>query len=158
VKSRQLIGIKQLNGLRVTLVQRANLAPRAADFGAGAFQHFLVVRILPLHQVFDDLKKSLALLCHSVFPGTGAAITGYNFGRVIDHLCKNHSPRCCQRTPCPPKVQRAWVAVADGLFARRCNIDGVERQGDFDEFFRGFDAWHWVITLAGRMPALLFYL
>jgi hypothetical protein len=55
-------------------------------------------------------------------------------GGVVDHLREDHGPRSSQRTPRPPQVQRARVPVADALLARAGSVDGVERQGDFDEF------------------------
>ena len=39
-----------------------------------------------------------------------------------------------QRPPRPPQVQRARVAVADGLLACASLVDGFEREGDLDEF------------------------
>ena len=46
---------------------------------------------------------------------------------------------CGQRTARPPQMQRARMPVADGFLARRGGVDIVQRQGDFDEFFGGFD-------------------
>ena len=56
-------------------------------------------------------------------------------GRVIHHLAENHRPRRGQRPSRPPEVQGGRVAVADGFLSRRGDVDGVEGQGDFDEFF-----------------------
>ena len=55
-------------------------------------------------------------------------------GRVVDHLGEDHRPSCGQRPSCPPQVQRARVPVPDRLLPRRRPIDGVERQGDLDQF------------------------
>ena len=57
----QLVRIEQLGGLRVVLVQLADLAPRAANLLTGALQHFLVGGVLPLHEVFDDFEEPLPL-------------------------------------------------------------------------------------------------
>ena len=42
----------------------------------------------------------------------------------------------------PPQVQRAGVAVANGLFAGTGHVDVVQREGDFDEFLGGADIRH----------------
>ncbi|MCY1526753.1 hypothetical protein D9M68_617930 [compost metagenome] len=133
VKGGQLVGVEKFSGLRVALVQFADLSPRAADFSAGALQHLLVVGVLPPHKVFDDLEQSLALgLCLFLVDAVAEAAALLVAG-VVDHLREDHGPRRCQRTPRPPQVQRAGVAVADGFLSRSSDIDGIERQGDFDE-------------------------
>ncbi len=149
VEGRQLVGVEQLGGLRVGFVQLAGLAPGAADFGAGALQHFFVIGVLPLHQVFDDLEQALALdggffLVDAIFEAAALLVAG-----VVDHLRKDHRPRRRQRAARPPQVQGAGVAVADGFFARGGGVDGVQRQGDFDEFFGGFDGGHGVSCSSG---------
>ena len=58
-------------------------------------------------------------------------------GRVVDELREQHCAACSKRAACPPKVQRAWVAVADALLAGGFAVDDVERKGDFDEL-----GWH----------------
>ena len=55
--------------------------------------------------------------------------------RVVHHLREDHRPRRRQRPPRPPQVQRARMPVPDRLLPRRCLVDRLERQGDFDEFF-----------------------
>ena len=57
--------------------------------------------------------------------------------RVVHHLREDHRPRRRQRPPRPPQVQRARVSVADRLLPRRGLVDGLERQGDFDELLGG---------------------
>jgi hypothetical protein len=34
---------------------------------------------------------------------------------------------------CPPQVQHAGMPVAGGFLARRFFVDGIQRQGDFDQ-------------------------
>ena len=43
------------------LVKRASLAPALPNFLARASEHFFVVGVLPLHEIFDDLEQALAL-------------------------------------------------------------------------------------------------
>src|SRR5690606_28681495 len=69
VEGGEILRVEQLGRLRMVLVELAGLAPGAADLGAGAFEDFLVVGVLPLHQVFNDLEQALALEAHCVFPG-----------------------------------------------------------------------------------------
>ena len=52
---------------------------------------------------------------------------------VIDERGEEHGATRGQRSPRPPEVQRRRVTVPYRLLARRLAIDGLERQGDFDE-------------------------
>ena len=54
--------------------------------------------------------------------------------RVVHHLREDHRPRRRQRPPRPPQMQRARMPVADRLLPRAGLVDGIQRQGDFDEF------------------------
>jgi hypothetical protein len=133
VQGGQLVGVEQLGGLRVVLVQLAHLPPRATNLGAGTLQHFFVCGVLPQHEVFDDFEQPLpldggVLFVLSVFEPAALLVAG-----IIDQLRKNHRPRRRQRSPRPPKVQRGGMPVADGFFPRTSHIDRVQRQGDFDE-------------------------
>src|SRR5215471_11887953 len=38
-----------------------------------------------------------------------------------------------ERPPRPPEVQRAGMAMSDGLLPRRRLVDGLQRQGDLDQ-------------------------
>ena len=144
----QRVRIEELGRLRMTLVERAGLAPALPDLLAGAGEHLLVVGVLPLHQVFDDLEQALTLdgRLFLVHPAPQLALVA----GVVDHLRKDHRPRRGQRPARPPQVQRAGVAVADRLLARRSDVDGVEREGDFDEFFWGLEGGH----VSGRQKAV----
>lgn len=126
--------------MEVVLVEFAGLAPRAADLGAGTLQHLFVVRVLPLHQVFHELEQTFPLdgSLFLVHPAPQVALVA----GVIDHLRKDHRPCRCQRPPRPPEVQRGRGAVANGLFPRSGNVDGIKRESNFDEFFGGFDGNH----------------
>ena len=53
--------------------------------------------------------------------------------RIVHHLREDHGPRRRERPPRPPQMQRARMPVTDGLLARRCLVDRVQRQGDLDE-------------------------
>ena len=41
--------------------------------------------------------------------------------------------------PHATQIQRAAIRMVDGLLSRRLAVDVVQRQGDFDEIFGGFD-------------------
>ena len=146
VKGGQPVGVEQLGSLRVVPVQFAHLAPGTADFGAGTLQHLLVVGVLPLDQILDDAEQPLALELrflpvHPVPEAAALLVAG-----IVDHLRKDHRPRRRQRPPRPPQVQRAGVAMADAFLTRGGGVDGIQRQGDFDEFSGGFDGGHCVLT------------
>ncbi|MCY1371699.1 hypothetical protein D9M69_588540 [compost metagenome] len=117
----------------MVLIQLAGFPPALPDLRPSALQYRFVVGVLPPHKVFDDLEQSLALgLCLFLVDAVAEAAALLVAG-VVDHLREDHGPRRCQRTPRPPQVQRAGVAVADGFLSRSSDIDGIERQGDFDE-------------------------
>ncbi len=100
------------------------------DLGPCAAKHFLVVHVLPLHQLLDEPEKALAL---GMLDGLGGKLLGVA-GRVIHDGREDHRTACGQRPSRPPQVRRARVAVSDGLLPRRLLVDGFEGQGDFDEF------------------------
>ena len=133
VQGRQLVGIEQLGGLRVVLVQLAHLPPRAANLGAGTLQHDLVGGVLPQHEVFDDFEQPLPLdggvpLVLPVFEPAALLVAG-----IIDQLRKDDRPRRRQRPPRPPQVQRGRMPMPDGFLPRASHIDRIQRQGDFDK-------------------------
>ena len=135
----QLVGIEQLGSLRVVLVQLADLAPRAANLGAGTVQHDLVGGVLPQHEVFDDFEQPLpldggVLLVLPVFEPTALLVAG-----IIDQLRKDDRPRRRQRPPRPPQMQSGRMPMPDRFLPRTGRIDGIQRQGDFDELAGGFD-------------------
>ena len=139
VQGGQLVGIEQLGGLRVVLVQLAHLPPRAANLGAGTLQHFLVGGVLPQHEVFDDFEQPLpldggVLLVLPVFEPAALLVAG-----IVDQLRKDDRPRRRQRPPRPPQMQRGRMSMPDGLLPRTSRIDRVQRQGDFDELAGRFD-------------------
>jgi hypothetical protein len=82
-----------------------------------------------LHQVLDDAEQALALL---LLLGLGGEQVGQRRG-VVHHLGEDHGAGRRQRPARPPEVQRRGVAVTDGFLARRGLVDGLEREGDFDE-------------------------
>ncbi len=134
VQGGQFVGIEQLGGLRVVLVQFAHLPPRAANLGTGTLQHFLVGGVFPLHEVFDDFEEPLPLdgsflLVLSVFEPAALLVAG-----IIDELRKDDRPRRRKWPPCPPKMNAARMRHAGWHFSRsaRC-IDRIQRKRDFDE-------------------------
>jgi hypothetical protein len=110
--------------------------PAPADFAAGALDRLLVRGVLPLHQALDDAEQAFALALLQRFgreqlrPGRG----------VVHQLREEHGARSGQRTARPPSVQREGVPMDGRLFPDAGGIDGVERQGDLDQFLpRGHD-------------------
>src|SRR5690606_2515826 len=137
MKAWQLLRIEQLGSLRMALIQLTGLTPAFPNFRSCALQHLFVVGVFPLHQLFDYFKQPLTLrrrlfLVHPT--AQMAFVTG-----VVDHLRKNHRPRRRQRPPRPPQVQSTGVAMTDRLFTSSRDVDRIQRQSDFDEFFGGFD-------------------
>jgi hypothetical protein len=59
--------------------------------------------------------------------------------RVIDQAGKDDGPAGGQRSPGPPQVEGAWVAVPDRFLAGAGFVDRFQGEGDFDQFFAG----HW---------------
>ncbi len=102
------------------------------DLGARPAQHLLVVDVLPLDQLLDEAEEALALAFLRFFGGELLRVAGW----VVHDGREDHRAARGQGAPRPPQVQRARVAVADGLLPRRFAVDGFEREGDFDEFFR----------------------
>ena len=123
----QLLGIEQLGGLRVVLVQLAHLTPRATNLGAGTLQHFLVGGVLPQHEVFNDFEQPLPLnggflLVLSVFESAALLVAG-----IIDQLGKDDRPRRRQRPPRPPQMKRRRMPMPDGFLSRARRIDRIKR-------------------------------
>ena len=108
----------------------AGAPPACPDLVARRLQHLLVGGVLPQHEILDDAEEPLALLLLLLHRREEVRITR----RVVHHLREDHRPRRRQRPPRPPQVQRARVAVADGLLAGTGLVDRLQRQGDFDEF------------------------
>src|SRR5262249_18430097 len=109
VERRQLVTVEELLGARMVHVLSACPAPALPDFCPCRFEHTLVVSVLPLHQLFNDVKQPLAFFLLSLFGGKQISASG----GIIHHLGKDHGPRRGQRPPCPPKMQRARMTVAD---------------------------------------------
>ena len=129
----QLVAVEEFAGARVVGVGRAGVAPALPDFVARLLQDLLVGGVLPLDQLLDDLEEALALLLLRLGRGEEVGMRG----GVVHHLREDHRPRRGQRAPRPPEMQGGRVAVADGFLAGRGDVDRVEGEGDFDEFFGG---------------------
>jgi hypothetical protein len=131
VEGGQLLGVEQLGGAGVVFIRLARPLPARPDLVARRLEHIFVVGVLPLHQVLDDLEQAPALrllrLCRweEVRVGRG----------VVHHLGEDDCPRRRQGPARPPQMQGGGVAMADGLLPLAGLIDGLEREGDFDEFF-----------------------
>ncbi len=127
----------------VVTVQLADLAPAFADFGAGAFQHFFIGGVFPQHQILNNGEQPFAAGGPGGFQVIGGNLAGVvQFplpGGVVDQLGKNHGAGRGQRSPRPPQMQRAGVAVPDRFFAGGGGVNGVQRQGHFDQFLGCFN-------------------
>ena len=90
---------------RLALVHLARFAPRLTNLLTRLLQHFFIVRVFPLHKLFDYLEKPVPLLCCRASPVRGWVLAVLLQG-VIHHLRENDRPRRCKRTPRPPKMKR----------------------------------------------------
>ena len=132
VEGGELVAVEELLRARVVGVLGTGAPPALPDFVPRRLQDLLVGGVFPQHQILDDLEEPLALL---LLAFRGREQVGVRRG-VVHHLREDHRPRRRQRPPRPPQVQRARVAVADGLLPRAGLVDGVERQRDLDELLR----------------------
>ncbi|EIK51239.1 hypothetical protein YO5_00755 [Stutzerimonas stutzeri TS44] len=141
MEGRQLFGIEQLSRLRVIAVKVTSLAPALPDRITGTLEHLLVIGVLPLDQLANNVEQLLALEFRFLLVHPIAQLT--LVARVVNHLGKDHRPRRGQRSPRPPQMQRTRMALTDSLFTGCGDVDVVQRQRDFDEFFWGFDRMHY---------------
>ena len=143
MKARQLVRVEQLGRLRMVAVQLTGLAPGLANLRARPLWHLLVGGVLPAHQFLKQPEQALATGRPTAFQMPRRHLARMlqlpRPGGIIHQLGKDHRPRRRQRSPRPPQVQGARMPVADRLLPRRCDIDGIERQGDFDQLLGGFD-------------------
>ncbi len=105
----------------------------AGDFLAGGVEHGLVVGVLPEHQLLDQAKEALAL---AQLVGVGRELLGDGAG-VINEGGEEDGAAGGQGAAGPPEVEGGGVAVANALLTRRGFVDGLQRQGDFDELLAG---------------------
>lgn len=135
----------QWNGTatREGIVDRRKLSATAlSDLNARPLNNLLVRRVLPNHQIFNDLEQPLPFILNCL---VGREAFGITAG-IIDHLCEQHSSTCRQRPSRPPRVKRRWMSVPDRLLACRCRVDGLKRDRDLDEFL-------FVVIGRGHKPA-----
>ncbi len=90
-----------------------------------------VSRVLPQHEILDDLEKPLPLFLLRLLRLENIRMRRW----IVHHLRENHRPRRRQRPPRPPQMQRRRMPMPNRLLPRRCLVDGFQRQSDFDEFF-----------------------
>ena len=128
MKRWKLVGIEELSRSWVIHVLLACPLPRAHDLSVSFGEQFLVGGIFPLHQLLDYSKESLALDMLGFFGHKDIRVRG----RIVHHLGKEDCACRCKWPPRPPQVQCRWVAVANGLFPCRGNIDRLQRKGNFD--------------------------
>ena len=137
MKGGQFFRIEERGCIGMITIQFAGLPPGFPDLCAGCVEHRLVVCVFPNHQVFNDFEKPLPLL--RSFYLVDAAVEVPFITGIVHKLSEEHCPRSRERSPRPPEMQSAGMAVADGLLSRCRHIDLVERQCHFDEFARTLD-------------------
>src|ERR1022692_4442308 len=104
------------------------------DLVMGSFQNRRVVRVVPLHQLFDQPEEPLTLF---VLVGFGRKLLR-KARWVIHQRSEQYRTARRQWAPRPPEMQRRWVPVPNRLLPRRLLIDRLQRQRDFDEFLFHF--------------------
>jgi hypothetical protein len=159
----ELFRVEEGGGVGVVGVGGAGLAPGFADFGARFFQHWLVGGVFPDDQFFEDLKEAITRCRPTGFEVAGGQFAGmleFPFpGGVVDELGEDDGAGGGEGAARPPEVEGAGVAVADRFFAGGGFVDGVEGEGDFDEFFGGDDGMghgvaFWLMRGAEPPPGL----
>ena len=138
----QDVGVEEGGGLRVFFVECAGFAPAFPDSIVGALEDVGVVAVFPLHQVADDVEEFFPPVFGFFFVDAAPEAFADFVARIVHHLREDHGAGGGQRPPRPPQVQGAGVAVADGFFARGSAVDVIQRQGDFNQFFRDVDGVH----------------
>ena len=123
--------IEQFFGTRMVRVLGAGRPPALPDLVTRMLEHLFVSRVLPLHEILDNLEKPLAFFLLLLLRLENIRMRG----RIVHHLRKDHRPRRRQRPPRPPQMQRDGCPWPDRLLPRRRFVNGFQGQGDFDEFF-----------------------
>ena len=118
---------------------------RDADQLARLLHDGFVRRRFPSHQPLDEIEEAHAgrvafgfhvgSIARQVLASLDEFRQSHRIIGVVNERGENDRPRCCQRTPRPPQMQGRGVAVTDGFLARAGSVDGVQRQGNFDQFF-----------------------
>src|SRR5262249_5193817 len=130
VKRGKFVPIENFLGPRMIRVLRTGSSPALPDFVACPLKNLFVICILPLNEIFNDLEKPLALFILSLFSSENVRMRR----RIVHHLRKDHRSRRRQRPPCPPQMQRRRMPMPNRLFPRRRLVNGLQGQGNFDEF------------------------
>jgi len=130
MKRGELVAVEKLLGPGVVGILRAGIAPALPDLIPGLLEDLLIGGVLPLHQALDDPEETLQLPFLLLFGREQIRMGGW----VIHHLGKDHGSRSRQRPPGLPQMERPRMPVPDGLLPRRGLVDGIQRQGHFDEF------------------------
>ncbi|WP_241159612.1 hypothetical protein [Desulfovibrio sp. ZJ200] len=103
------------------------------DFGAGRVQDGVIVGVFPLHQLDKQRVQPLPFFFLFLFGGEQLRVR-----RGIIHQRRPENGACrSRRFTRPPQMQGGGVPVADGFFPCGCRVDGIQRQGDFNELFGG---------------------
>ena len=108
-------------------VEFAGFAPARPNGVVGALEDVGVVAVFPFHQLADDIEQLLAADFSGFFVNAAPeSFAGFVAG-VVHHLREDHGAGGGERSPRPPQVQGAGVAVADGFFARGSAVDVIQR-------------------------------
>ena len=130
VEGRQPVWIEEFRGAWVICVVYAGPPPASQDLLASALKDFLVRRVLPSHEFFDQSEQTR--------PFAPSCLLGREpirvLRRIVDHLSEDDGTRSRQRSSRPPKMKSAGMAVPDRFFAPRSVVDRVEWKRNLDEF------------------------
>src|SRR5450759_2868558 len=109
MERRKLMAVEQFLGSGVSGILRTGPPPALPDLCPRPLKHFLVRRVFPQNEVFDDLEEppSFLLLCLLGRKEIRVA------RRVIHHLSEDDSTSGRQRPLCPPLVQRGRISSID---------------------------------------------
>ena len=130
VERRQPIWIEEFRGAWVICVVCAGSPPASQDFLPSAFQHVLVRRVLPSHEFFDQSEQARTLAPSHLLRWEPIRV----LRRIVHHLREDDGARSRQRSPRPPEMKGAGVAVPDRFFTPRRVVDRVERERNLNEF------------------------
>ena len=135
--------IKEGGGLRVFFVECAGFAPARPNGVVGALQDIGLVAVFPFHQLADDVEEFFPPDFGFFFVDTAPETFADFVAGIVHHLRKDDGAGSSQRSPCPPEMDAARMCANTGhLFVCTGLVDVIQRQGDFDQFFRDVDGVH----------------
>ena len=144
--------IKEGGGLRVFFVELAGFAPARPNGVVGALEDVGVVAVFPFHQLADDIEQLLATDFSGFFVDAAPKALADLIAGIVHHLREDHGAGGGERPSCPPQMDAARMCANAGhLFVCTGLVDVIQRQGDFDQFFRDVDGVHGADPSGGRL-------